>query len=188
MREPTVQDVPGIYRVCFETSVPPEGQNPDLVGHAFAGAYVEALRDYARVVIDSRGVCGYVFGCPDTRAFEAWSETHWWPALRAQYPLESAVEADAEWTRALHTPERAPDAVVAHYPSHLHIDLLPRAQGTGLGRELITWVCDRLAEQSSSGVHLGVGTDNLNAIQFYEHLGFTTLEVEPEVTWMARAL
>lgn len=188
IREPTVQDIPGIYRVCFETSDPQPEQNPELVGHVFSGAYVQAHPDYARVVADNRGVSGYLFGCPDTRAFEAWCDERWWPTLRAQYPLEGAPPADVEWTRALHNPERAPDELVAQYPSHLHIDLLPRAQGSGLGRVLVTWLCDKLAQQKSPGVHLGVGTDNTNATQFYEHLGFMISEVEPDVTWMVRAL
>src|SRR3546814_10812782 len=37
----------------------------------------------------------------------------------------------------LHHPLRMPDIVLRDYPSHLHINLLPRLQGRGVGRRLI---------------------------------------------------
>jgi hypothetical protein len=33
----------------------------------------------------------------------------------------------------IHRPELALDEVVAGYPAHLHLDLLPRFQGRGVG-------------------------------------------------------
>ena len=62
---------------------------------------------------------------------------------------------------------------MAGYPAHLHIDLLPRAQGQGHGRRLMTAMFDRLTAAGASGVHLGVRRTNTRAIAFYEKLGFT---------------
>jgi ribosomal protein S18 acetylase RimI-like enzyme len=78
--------------------------------------------------------------------------------------------------------------VVAAHPAHLHIDLLPSAQGRGLGRELIEWLCEELAGRDIPGVHLGVSADNTGAIVFYERLGFETLLVEADTVWMGRLL
>jgi ribosomal protein S18 acetylase RimI-like enzyme len=64
----------------------------------------------------------------------------------------------------------------ALYPAHLHIDLLPRAQGHGMGRKIMMVFLERLRELAVSGVHLGVSKKNLNATQFYQHLGFKKLE------------
>ena len=69
----------------------------------------------------------------------------------------------------------APEAVIADFPSHLHIDLLARARGRGLGRTLVGGLTADLRARGSSGVHLEVGTANENAIAFYRHLGFEVL-------------
>lgn len=138
------------------------------------------------MIADEHGIAGYVLGCPDTRAFEQWCELHWWPALRAQYPATGGE--DAGLARLFHDPPRSPDSIVERFPAHLHIDLLSRTQGHGFGRVLIEWLCGELAARGIPGVHLGVSPANDNAIAFYEHLGFTTLQREPEVLWMVREL
>lgn len=188
IRAAGLRDHPGAYRVCHETGSPGAGQNPDLLGHVYVGAYLANQADLARVIVDPLGVAGYLFGCDDTRAFEAWCEREWWPPLRAQYPLEGAAPVDADLIGQVHSPSRAPDAVVADFPAHLHIDFLERARGHGHGRVLIEWLCSELAGRGVPGIHLGVGLDNDNAIEFYAHLGFTTLESNEQARWMVRSL
>ena len=180
-----MRDLPGIYRVCLLTG--DSGQdatalhrNPDLLGHVYAGPYVVGERPFALVVADEEGIAGYCLAALDTKAFAAWAEAEWWPGLRAQFPLPPPGEAtpDAALTRLLHEPPLAPADVVAAYPSHLHIDLLERARGTGLGRVLIERQLERLREHGSTGVHLDVAPDNANAIAFYRHLGFVDLRAD----------
>ncbi len=67
--------------------------------------------------------------------------------------------------------------MLGDYPSHLHVDLLPDAQGGGNGRRLLGTLFDALRADGVRGVHLGVAEDNVSAIGFYEHLGFTRLDV-----------
>jgi ribosomal protein S18 acetylase RimI-like enzyme len=185
VRGATLQDLPGVYRVCDETG--PATTNPDLLGHIYAGPYVVGEPDLARVVVDGDGVAGYLFGCADTRAFESWCEREWWPVLREQYPVGSGGD-DAELVGLIHTPERTPDDILSDYPAHLHIDLLERTRGRGYGRELIDWLCDELAARGIPGVHLGVGVDNANAIQFYSHLGFESARTEGDALLMTKRL
>ena len=187
MRPATVHDVPGVYRVCHQTGR--RTFNPDLLGHMYAGPYLANQGELAWVVVDSEGVAGYILGCRDTRQFERWCEQSWWPALREQYPLDPA-DPDADLVRLLHQPPQSPGALVTDYPAHLHIDLLPRTQGHGYGRKLIDQLSDALQRDGAPGVHLGVGADNTNAIEFYRHLGFVS---EPNAStsttlWMTRAL
>ena len=188
IRAATLQDLPGTYRVCLLTGdagldATALFRNPDLLGHAYVGPYLVGQPDLALVVADSEGVAGYCLVASDTRAFEAWAETAWWPALRAQYPLPgdasadagSDTSADAEIIRLFHTPPRAPDAVVDEYPAHLHIDLLARARGHGHGRTLVERQLASLRRQGVHGVHLDVATENADAIEFYRHLGFVEI-------------
>jgi ribosomal protein S18 acetylase RimI-like enzyme len=57
------------------------------------------------------------------------------------------------------------------YPSHLHINLMPRMQRHGIGRQLISGLRGR----GSPGVHLLVGRGNQQAAGLYRHIGFTQL-------------
>lgn len=170
-----------MYRVCLLTGDAGQDatalfRNADLLGHAYVGLYLVGQPDLALVVADPEGVAGYCLAASDTRAFEAWAETAWWPDLRVQYPVLDDASADAGIIRLFHAPPLASDAVVDEYPAHLHIDLLARARGHGHGRELIERQLGSLRRQSARGVHLDVAADNANAIAFYRHLGFAEID------------
>ena len=51
-----------------------------------------------------------------------------------------------------------------------------RARGAGLGRALLEQLFEELRVREVPGVHMGVEDRNTNAVGFYEHLGFRTLE------------
>lgn len=193
IRSASLQDLPGVYRVCLQTGDSGKDatelyRNPDLLGHVYVGPYLVGQPAHAFVAADMQGVAGYTFAAIDTRAFEAWEESEWWPSLREQYPLTEGTSPDDEVIGLLHNPESAPDEVVAEYAAHLHIDLLPRIQGQGLGRALMERVLESLRENGANGVHLGVADDNENATQFYRHLGFDELTVLPGVRFMGLRL
>lgn len=181
IRPASFHDLPGVYRVCLETGDSGRDatglyRNPDLLGHLYVGPYLVGQPDLALVVADAEGIAGYCLAAIDTRAFEAWTEEHWWPILREQYPVSGGDSPDDEAIRVIHAPRRAPDAVVAEHPAHLHIDLLARVRGQGHGRTLVERCLATLRERGAPGVHLDVAADNPNAIAFYEHLGFVELD------------
>lgn len=191
IRPACLADLPGVYRVCFTEGFPGEdlddGRSPDLLGHVYAGPYVVADPDLCAVVVDPEGVAGYVLGTPDAVAFAAWEERAWWPPLRKQYPLGSVTHpSDAEVVAMMHAPGVVPPEVYAGHPAQLHIDLLERTRGTGVGRVLIEGLLGRLHARGVPGVHLPVGPDNTHAIGFYRHLGFVDALAEPDTLWMTR--
>lgn len=193
IRRASFHDLPGAYRVCLATGDSGRDatgiyRNPDLLGHVFVGPYVVGEPDLALVVADEQGVAGYALAAADTRAFEAWAERQWWPPLRAQYPLTPSESADHALVRRIHVPELAPDSVVTDYPAHLHLDLLERVRGQGLGRALIERTIASLRERRIPGVHLDVAADNPNGISFYGHLGFIELERTADSVLMGRPL
>jgi ribosomal protein S18 acetylase RimI-like enzyme len=192
VRDAFIADLPGAYRVCLLTGdngADATGmvRDPDLLGHVYVGAYLVSECELAAVVVDEQGVAGYVLGALDTTAFERWCDENWWPPLRARYPAHAAG-LDGELVGLIHSPERASRELVASHPSHLHLDLLPRAQGLGLGRRLIERVLTELVRRGSTGVHLEVGRRNTNATAFYSHMGFGTVEVKPDALTMALPL
>jgi ribosomal protein S18 acetylase RimI-like enzyme len=58
------------------------------------------------------------------------------------------------------------------WPSHLHINLLPIARGSGLGRGLMERWLDQLRRSGSRGCHLGTLVENTGAVSFFERMGF----------------
>lgn len=179
-----VHDLPGAYRTCLLTGEAGEDasslhDDPDLLGHVYVGPYLTRGEGTQLVVVDAAGTAGYLLSADDTRAFEAWAESAWWPPLRSRYPRRDDGSRDAELIGLIHRPERTPAAIADPYPAHLHIDLEARARGRGLGRALIDRLLGDLRTRGVAGVHLGVDETNANAIGFYEHLGFRTLQEQP---------
>jgi ribosomal protein S18 acetylase RimI-like enzyme len=177
-------DHDAVYDICVRTGAAGEDashllRDPSLLGHVYAGPYLELAPHLAFVVEDDDGVAGYILGAADTAEFEGRLEREWWPELRRRYPTYR-TDGDAVFDDLLialmHSPARAPADLVAAYPSHLHIDLLPRSQGQGWGRRLIDTLVEQLRATGSHGLHLGVATANANARAFYRAVGFTELD------------
>lgn len=169
-------DLPGMYRVCLLTGAAGQDattlyRDPDLLGHVYCGPYPVADPTLTWVVTDDLGVAGYVIGTADTAAFARWQEDSWWPALRERYPRRQGTDPDAGLVRILHEGQPVDPAVMDRYPAHLHIDLLPRAQGHGLGRALVTTLTDTLRGRGVPGLHLGVDPANTGALAFYARIG-----------------
>jgi ribosomal protein S18 acetylase RimI-like enzyme len=177
-------DHDAVYDICVRTGAAGEDatpllRDPPLLGHIYAGPYLELAPELAFVVEDDDGVAGYVLGAADTAEFEDRLERDWWPELRRRYPTfktDSDAALDDLLIALMHSPARAPADLVAAYPSHLHIDLLPRLQGQGCGRRLIDTLVERLRATGSHGLHLGVAAANTNAQAFYRAVGFTELD------------
>src|SRR5947208_2825917 len=142
IRAATLHDLPGTYRVCLLTGDAGRDasrmyRNPEYLGHVFVGPYVVGQPELAAVVADDDGVAGYGLAAADTRAFEQWTEAHWWPTLREHYPPRNDGSPEAGLIARIHAPPLAWDHLLAEYPSHLHLDLLDRVRGQGNGRLLI---------------------------------------------------
>ncbi len=162
-------------------------EDPRILGHVFAAPYGLLEPSLAFVAEDELGVGGYIVGALDSKAFEKRLETDWWPALRDRYPPPPSELRPDLWTpdqRAagfIHVPPTVPDELAEDYPSHLHVNLVPRLQSQGLGRQLMNTLMGALREQGSAGLHFFVWPANRQAVGFYRHLGFTMISAEGRV-------
>jgi len=182
-------DLDALYEVCLRTG--DAGQDatsrfadPRLLGEVYVGPYLTMPSGIGFTAIENGVPSGYVLAAVDTRRFEAECDAGWWPALRARYPQpvdDDPAADDAEVIALIHDPESPPDEVVARYPAHLHIDLLPVVQGRGVGREMMGRLLEELRARKVPGVHLGVDARNQRAVGFYEHLGFDHLDDTDDV-------
>jgi ribosomal protein S18 acetylase RimI-like enzyme len=105
----------------------------------------------------------------------------WWPTLRPFY-VDPSGKPPATWSLdemrswQIHHPRPTPDRIAGPYPSHLHIDLLPRLQGRGIGRQLVELWLATVKGLGSTGAHLGVSSANRRAIGFYRAGGWRDLK------------
>jgi ribosomal protein S18 acetylase RimI-like enzyme len=182
IRPARADDLTAAYHICLKTGdrgkdgEPFYRDDPDALARIYVGPYFKFALELGVVLEDAQGVCGYSLGALDTRVFFARYETEWRPALVARFPAPSGDPV--RWTRVqqihhlYHHPDYFAPEPYADFPSHLHIDLLERAQGRGFGRRMIEQVLANLRDRGSPGAHLGVSTHNVPAQGFYARLGF----------------
>ena len=180
-------DEDGVAAVCLRTAdagADATGllEDDGLWALVFALPYVTRHPDLAFVVEgDDGGVIGYVVATDDTDAFEEWFRDEWWPTVRAE---RARVTAGPRQGRLLaYADARGPglEQYARQYPAHMHIDLLPAAQGQGWGRALVARLLDTLRARGVTGLHLVASAENAGAAAFYTRLGFTPLPVPPDV-------
>ena len=190
-------DRAAVYDICLRTGDDggdATGQvSAELMGDVWAGPYLAIEPATCFVAAEGGAVVGYVIGTPDTRRFEAACEAGWWPRLRRRYVAPQPDETDPRgWTlderlrHLVHRPLHSPDDVVAGHPAHLHLNLLPVAEGRGVGRALLTEALGALAAQGAPGVHVGVSPTNARGLRFWSRSGFVPVRQDPGVDWLGR--
>lgn len=151
--------------------------NDELLPDLFLEPYVTASPEWAWVVDEGEGPVGYLVAVPSTRRFVDWWRHKWAPWFVERYPAPGQPYTDEdELVQRGHDPEVLLVPEVDEYPAHLHIDLLPEAQGRGYGRALIENVLiPSLAKVGVPGVHLVMDAVNTAARGFYSAVGFVEL-------------
>jgi ribosomal protein S18 acetylase RimI-like enzyme len=178
-------DESGAYHVCLKTGdsgqdgEPFYRDDPDALGRIYVGPYLAFEPDLSLILEDGDGICGYALGARDSRAFYTRYENEWRPDLWKRFPEPRGDRRHCtrleQVYHAYHHPDYFCPEPYDAYPSHLHIDLLPRAQGRGLGRRMIGQLTTSLREQGSPGAHLALSERNTRAFGFYQRLGFGEL-------------
>ena len=177
------EDRPGLYHICLATG--DSGANAvhlynqkDMLGEIYVGPYLSFQPDLSFTLIQD-GVSGYALAALDTTSFENILSKEWWPLILEKYSNRSPEnfnEREKNLFRYIQNPPLRSKEVISQYPSHLHIDLLEKAQGRGIGKAMMLLLLETLREQGSKGVHLGMGAQNDRAFIFYTKLGFTLLD------------
>ena len=181
-------DLDALYEICLKTGESGQDathlyRDPKIIGHIYAGPYGVLEPQNCFVAEDADGVGGYIIGTRDTFAFEKKQAAEWWPDLRARYADPGAPREDftpdERMAYLIHHPPRTPRRVSEPYPAHLHIDLLPRFQGIGLGKRMIDMFRAHMASAGAPALHLGVGPKNERGVRFYRAYGFHVIEQLP---------
>lgn len=188
-------DEPALAEICLRTAdagADATGvfDDDDLWAEVFVLPYVARHPDLAFVVeTDDERVAGYIVATDDTRAFEDWFASQWWPRSAGRWPRPIEVRTRQDGTLAYAYGRRAgAEPFGDTYPAHLHIDLLPELQGQGWGRRLIETLVAELRARGITGLHLAASTENAGAIAFYPRVGFTRIPSHADVVAFAMTL
>lgn len=180
-------DRAAFYAVCLATGRDGDEaselfRDPMLLGHRYVGPYLDLEPELAFALQDDVGVCGYVLGAADTADFNDRFLQSWLPMVTVDLPRPAGDPADWNEEERLMAELHRPTIILpvdgASYPAHLHIDLLPRAQGQGQGRRMIEHLFAALLACGCAGVHLIVSARNKRAQGFYRTLGFEAIPVD----------
>lgn len=154
----------------------------DLLSDIFAIPYTvfDPALCFVAVDADDGRVLGYIVGTADSSRFARQFRQRWLPQVsgRHQDPPEQPDWADdpqGAMAWRLHHPRADDSGLLDDYPAHLHVDLLPEAQGRGAGKALMLQFLDAARAHGAQGVHLGVSPTNTGARGFYARLGFEPL-------------
>ncbi len=189
-------DLAALYDICLRTAESGDDatalyNDPKAIGHIYAGPYAALQPEQVIVVEDDAGLAGYIVGTFDTDAFAAKKERDWWPALRDQYAHIDATnytERDLARIAAMRVPEHSPPDIVAAYPAHIHMNLLPRLRGQRLGTALLTRWIEAARDAGVTGIHLGANAANTGGIAFWQRSGFAPLGIIGRAAWFGMAL
>jgi len=182
-------DSDALYDICLKTADSGRDatalySDPRLPGYIWAAPYGAFEPDFAFMLDDGGEAVGYVVATPDTTNFARRLEAEWWPNLRRAFAgVVPSKPSDAAAIERILAPEDHEGWLLADYPAHLHINLLPQAQSGGWGRRMIETELEALRQAGVRGVHLGVSPANERAKGFYRHVGFTDLSRDDHVLY-----
>lgn len=178
-------DRSAVRSICHETGFigEPVGwlwRDVESFAELFTGWYTDHEPESASVIEIDGEVSGYLLGCVDTARAANEAVVFARQVVRRGILFRPGTAATA-WRMigdgVLDVAFRGVDPRDAEirddrWPAHLHIDLLPRARGLGLGRRLMERWFAQLHAAGVPGCHLGTFAENTGAIAFFESVGF----------------
>ena len=180
-------DTSAVYEICLKTGN--SGQDathlfsdPLVLGHIYVGPYMEFEPQSVFILEDDQGPCGYIMGVLDSQTYYQWMHSEWLPKIRVDYKKPTGNpdiwDETEKITNLLFHP--VSQRLLPAFPSHLHIDLLSRAQGKGQGKLMMDRFIDYLRYNKIPGVHLELSSSNDRAFNFYHKYGMQELDRDNE--------
>lgn len=141
-------------------------------------AYLDLEPESVFVVTADGRPAGYLAGCVDDARFPSEEERlasviQKYGLMRMPGPrrffLRAAYDTAVCRIRRIPTAGELRDP---RWPSHLHIDVMPVARGTGAAARLMDLWFERLRAVGSPGCYLQTSAENQRAVRFFESVGF----------------
>ncbi len=187
-------DEAAIENITFRTGFKGEGLEGRDYFHDKRLFYLIFIAYYARyeqkhffVAIDEdlQGTVGFICGAPDTNiqekrfankmiwriAYRTFLVTMW----RHPKTLITLLKLGKVLIEMRSNPELTAK-IHAHYPAHLHINVLPEYHRSGIGTLLLSHFEKHMTEVGVEGIHLETSSRNHKAVPFYHKHGYTIVK------------
>jgi GNAT superfamily N-acetyltransferase len=178
-----------VRSICCETGFVGRPMAPVFEGtEEFADLFCSYNTDYEFehcFVAEVEGrVEGYLLGCPDSSRQDEISARAIMPMIRRKAWRNGWLKSRKNlgfllrsYRSRLRGELDEPRAeILRDYPAHLHINIADSTlRGQGVGKALMAVYLDHLRGLRVRGVHLGTTDHNLEAISFYNRLGFKVI-------------
>jgi GNAT superfamily N-acetyltransferase len=178
----TDRDRPGLRRLFARAGegAPTESLwgHEDSEADVYLTPYMDLEPDSLFIAWVGEEMVGYLTGCLDGTAMP--SESARMDAAIRKHRLVLRRRPAAFFARslldmAICTLRRQPTAGELddpRWPSHLHMNVLPEARGSGVGAALMHRWLDRVREHGSPGCYLQTLVENTGAVRFFARMGF----------------
>ena len=161
--------------------------HPESEAAIYLTPYLEVEPESAFLAFVDGDPVGYLTGCLDSARFP--SEDERLSSAIKKYRLMTRPATMRFFGRALTDMAAAklrgramPGEVDdERWPAHLHINLIGRAQGKGVGQALMEAWLDRLRTTGSPGCYLQTLVENPRAVRFFARSGFQPYGPTPRV-------
>lgn len=194
IRNYQARDRKGVINVCWQTGYMGEsaaGRFDDsyLFGLLFCLYYIDYEPENCFVAVDEKTgqIIGYILSSINSKEQEKQFRKKMIPkiTLRAflytlwRHPRTFQVlwHFKKIWEDEPKIPNE--ETLLAPYPAHLHIDILPEYQRQGIGTQLVEILENHLKNLNVKGIHLGTSEQNVYAVQFYQKLNFSVIYEGP---------
>ncbi|XP_065071212.1 protein O-GlcNAcase-like [Rhopilema esculentum] len=180
-----------VYNVCRQAYAIEFGDEnalanqPDLAGDRFIGAYLQHAKGTFFVLEDENGLCGYCGAALDCKDFNDKS-LQWFAEVSKEYQQPESGSGfqnpEQRLIEFLHNPSLVYPNGLSNYPASLVIALLPRAQGTSIGKRILTCLVSVLKAHDVIGVHTIVRPSSDRCLALLGAVGFSKFVINEENT------
>lgn len=194
-------DLTAVYEVCRRTC--DDGADgteifpfhKELVADKLIGSFAANGPEYAFVMEDADGVCGYVLAALNHELHNKKVETDWFPAMQEKYPKPSNTHnltPAEEMICSLHSHKSyESENLRKSYPSLVRIDMLPGRCHDGIARMALACTVAALKTNGSHGIYAEINVGDRNTVERYSALGFKEFQdpcVPEDLVIVARPL
>ncbi len=197
VRRCTREDEAKITDICYRTGYMGENltgkkifNDKKLFGLLFCSYYLRYETENCFVVIDKRNnnTAGYIIGTMDSRKqlknFEL--KMVWRIAIRLFFHTLWVHPESFKCTMGFLfnlDMKDEPENLHDEFPAHLHINISPEYQRSGIGTLLMDAFEKHIRDNSVKGIHLRTSNYNKKALAFYEKRGYTLLYEKEGRAW-----
>lgn len=197
IRKCAQEDEEEILNICYKTGYMGEEMQPtnkfndvELFGYLFCHYYVwyEINNCFVAVDKNTRKVVGYILGTLNSKKQEKAFKYKMIYKIAFRILFSTIWKNHESFQTVMHFIKNLdlkddPKDLYEKYPAHLHINILPEYQHSGIGNMLIDTFETHVKSHNVKGIHLRTSSYNEKAVPFYKKKGYKVIHENESKLW-----